>query len=180
MVIIMWHGGVEMEVFEAVKKRRSVRKFKEKDIPPEVLQKLLEAARLAPSATNRQPWKFIVVKEERRRKELAEAAHRQWFIAEAPVIIAGVALEPERVMSNEVPAYPVDLAIALEHIVLQAVEEGLGTCWICAFDQERVKEILRVPRNLKVVALLPVGYPGESPSPRPRKPLSEITSTETF
>lgn len=169
-----------MEVFEAIRKRRSVRKFKGKDIPPQTLQKLLEAARLAPSANNRQPWKFIVVKEEERRKELAEAAHRQRFVGEAPVIIAAVALEPEKVMSNGIPAYPVDLAIALEHIVLQAVEEGLGTCWICAFEQERVKEILKVPQKLKVVALLPIGYPDESPLPRSRKPLSEIVSTETF
>ncbi|TSC51999.1 MAG: Nitroreductase, partial [Parcubacteria group bacterium LiPW_72] len=135
----------------------------------------LEAARLAPSAHNAQDWKFIVVRNAEIREKISIAAD-QSFIAEAPVVIAAVALNPEAVMSCEVPAYAVDLAIAVEHIVLQATAEGLGTCWIGAFDQEEVKRVLNVPLEFKVVALLPVGFPAEIPAARPRKKITEIVT----
>lgn len=169
-----------MDVFKAILKRRSIRAFKKKEIPKKDLEMILEGARLAPSAKNLQNWKFVVVKEKEKKKKLAEASFGQNFIAQASVVIAGVSLDPDYIMSNGIPAYAVDLAIALEHMVLTAVEVGLGSCWIGAFSQEKVKKILNIPGNYKVVALLPIGYPDESPPPRERKPLNEIVCFEEF
>ncbi|RLC40210.1 MAG: nitroreductase [Candidatus Nealsonbacteria bacterium] len=168
-----------MEVFEAITKRRSVRKYKPEPIPEEKLRRILEAARLAPSAHNAQEWRFIVVREEERRKKIAEASH-QSFVAEAPVIIVLVSLNPEHIMSGGAPAYAVDLGIAGEHIALQAVEEGLGTCWIGAFSQEKVKEILNIPAQYKVVALLTLGYPADKDEGKERKDFNQVVSFEEF
>jgi nitroreductase len=169
-----------VELMEIIEKRRSVRAYKTQEISDEKLSKVLEAARLAPSASNRQPWKFVVVRDPAKRGELAKASRGQSFVGEAPIVIAGVALEPERVMSCGVPAYAVDLAIALEHIALAAQDEGLGTCWIGAFSQEEVKKILGVPDQYKVVALMPIGYPEDAPGPKTRKPLDDIVCYERF
>jgi len=146
-----------MEVFEAIKNRYSCRSYKAEPVPEKKLKKILEAARLAPSAHNEQEWKFIVVRDSKKRKKLAKTALSQDFIAEAPVVIVAVAIDPEHILSSGVPAYAVDLAIAIEHMALEAVEEGLGTCWIGAFDQEAVKKILKIPERYKVVALLLLG-----------------------
>lgn len=169
-----------MDVKEAIMKRRSVRSYKDKEIPEEDLNTLLEAARLAPSARNKQSWKFIVIRDKEKREVLAQAAAEQEFVGEAPVVIAAVALEPDYVMRCGVPAYAVDLAIAVDHITLQAVELGLGTCWIGAFYQDQVREILKIPDDCKVVALLPVGYPATSGELKNRKSLKEIICYETF
>ncbi len=168
-----------MDVFRAIKNRRSVRNYKQDPVPEEKLNKILEAARLAPSAHNAQEWKFVVVRDSKKREELAQAAGQD-FIARAPVIIALVSLDPDHVMSGGTPAYAVDLGIAGEHIALQAVEEGLGTCWIGAFSQEDVKEILNIPVHCKVVALLPLGYPADQPRPKLRKDFKEVVSFEKF
>jgi len=143
-----------MNVSEAIKQRYSCRAYKAEEVTREKLLKILEAARLAPSA--------------------------QGFIAQAPVIIAAVALRPNDVMSCGVPSYAVDLAIAVDHMTLQAIEEGLATCWIGAFRQDEVKKILDVPAEYKVVALLPLGYPVDSPRPKHRKELKEITCFDLF
>ncbi len=169
-----------MTVLEAIKARRSVRKYLDKPIPQEVLNRILEAARLAPSASNRQDWKFIVVQDPELKQKVAVAARNQMFIAEADVIIAGVSLNPDRLMSCEVPAYAVDLGIAMEHIALAAVAEGLGTCWIGAFNQKEVKELLQVPAEYKVVELMPIGYPADQPRVKVRKTLDEIVSYDRF
>jgi len=169
-----------MDVKEAIKKRRSVRSYKPDPIPEESLRKVLEAARLAPSAHNAQEWKFIVVKDTQKKKKLAEAALNQDFIAEAPVVIAAVSLNPEAQSTSDVPAYAVDLAIAVDHMTLQAVEENLGSCWIGAFDQEKVREILEIPENYKVVILLPLGFPADRAGPKIRKTIEEIVSFEKF
>jgi len=169
-----------MEVFEAIKKRRSVREYRPEPVPEESLKKILEAGRLAPSAHNAQSWKFIVVKDARKRKKLAEAANGQSFVGEAPVIIIAVSLDPEHIMGGGVPAFAVDLAIAMDHMTLKAVEEGLGTCWVGAFSQEKVKEILKIPKKYKVVILLPLGYPAASPGQKSRKSFKEIVSFEKF
>ena len=171
---------LNMKVFEAIKTRRSVRSYKAEPVPEEKLKKVLEAARLAPSAHNAQEWKFVVVRDVKKRKELAEAALGQSFIAQAPVIIVAVGLDPEHIMSSEVPAYAVDLAIAVDHMTLAAVEEGLGTCWIGAFDQDGVKEVLEIPERYKVVALLPLGFPADKPGPKSRKNIKEIVCYENF
>ncbi len=169
-----------MDVIEAVKKRRSVRVYQNKPVPDEKLKRILEAARLAPSARNSQSHKFIAVKDPQLRKELANKATSESFIGGAPVIIVAVALDPEYVMSGGVPAHPVDIAIALDHMTLVAVEEGLGTCWIGAFYQDQVKQMLGIPKKYKVVALLSVGYPAGSPRKKFRKPLEEIVCYDSF
>jgi len=169
-----------MEVFEAIKNRYSCRSYKAEPVPEEKLKKILEAARLAPSAHNEQEWKFIVVRDSEKRKKLAKAALSQDFIAEAPVVIVAVATDPEHILSSGVPAYTLDLAIAIEHMALEAVEEGLGTCWIGAFDQVAVKKILKITERCKVVALLPLGYPADEPRPKSRKKLKEIISYDGF
>lgn len=171
-----------MNVIEAIKKRRSVRSYLSKEIPEGVLEKILEAARLAPSAKNMQSWKFVVVKDIEARKKLALAAANQTFIAQAPVVIAAVSLDPDYLMRCNVPGYAVDLAIAVEHMALAAAEESLGTCWIGAFYQEEVKKILEIPEKYKVVALLPVGYPADADEEKEksRKNLNEIVCYEKF
>ena len=169
-----------MQIHEAIKNRRSVRAYKSDPVPEQSLRKVLEAARLAPSAHNDQDWKFIIIKDIKKRKQLAQAARSQSFIAEAPVVIAAVALNPERVMSCEVPAYAINLTIAVDHMTLQACEQGLGTCWIGAFSQEEVKKVLKIPDKYKVVALLPLGFPADSPRPKTRKSLEEIICYENF
>lgn len=169
-----------MDVAKAIRDRRSVRSYENKDIPQEVLLKVLEAARLAPSANNRQPWKFVVVREAAKRKALAKAAKEQQFVAEAPVVIAAVALEPERTMTCGVPTYAVDLAIAVDHMTLAAVQQGLGSCWIGAFYQEDVKKLLEIPDECKVAALLTLGYPRDQARFKNRKPLEEIVCYEKW
>ncbi|NLY55097.1 MAG: nitroreductase [Firmicutes bacterium] len=169
-----------MDLYECIRVRYSVRAYQDKDIPDEVLRRILEAARLAPSASNRQDWKFIIVKDPELKQQVAQAARHQMFIAQAPVIIAGVSLNPDRLMSCEVPAYAVDLGIAMEHIALAAVAEGLGTCWIGDFSQNRVKELLKVPEEYKVVELMPLGYPADKPRVKVRKSLEEIISYDKF
>ena len=169
-----------MELKEAITKRQSIRDYQDKPVPEEKLTRVLEAARLAPSASNMQPRKFVVVRDSKLRKELARAANGQTFVGQAPVVIAAVATEPESVMSSGVPRYPVDVAIAVDHMTLAAVDEGLGTCWIGAFSQQKVKEILNIPDKYRVVALLPLGFPTAETTIKLRKSLGEIVCHETF
>jgi len=169
-----------MNIYEIIEKRRSVRAYRDEDISDEKLKRILEAGRLAPSAHNSQEYKFVVVKDAKKRKNLAQAASSQRFIAQAPVIIAAVSLNPEYLMESGVPTYALDLAIALDHMTLAAVEEGLGTCWIGSFFQEEVKNILNIPAQYKVVALLAIGIPDEEPSPKSRKKLNELVCYEDF
>lgn len=169
-----------MELKEAIKRRQSIRDYEDKPVPEDKLLKVLEAARLAPSGANRQAWKFVVVREGKRRQELARAAGGQTHVARAPVVIAAVATMPEGVMRCGVPDYAVDLAIAVDHMTLAAVDEGLGTCWIGAFSQEEARDILKVPENYRIVALLPLGFPKQTGRPKVRKSLDEIMCYETF
>jgi len=157
-----------MEVFEAITKRRSIRAYKSDPIPEDSLSRVLEAARLAPSAANRQEYKFIVVKDEKLRKALVPACNNQSFVGEAPVVIVGCATNPQRRYAF------VDVAIALDHMTLVAASEGLGTCWIGAFSEEKVKELLGIPEGVSVVCLLPLGIPAKEGVPRKRKSKEEL------
>jgi nitroreductase len=148
-----------MDVFEAIRKRSSVRKFLDKPIEEDILRAVLEAGRLAPSAKNRQEWRFVVVKDQQLRRSIGEAANGQSFVGEAPVVIVACAVVDGYVMSCGQPSYPIDVAIALDHISLAAVECGLGTCWIGAFNEEEVRKILEIPEEVRVVELMPIGYP---------------------
>ncbi len=171
-----------MDLYQVIKTRRSIRTYKTDPVPDDILIRILEAGRLAPSAKNIQPWKFIVIKDEKIRQELVPACRNQTFIGQAPIVICVVALEKIAWgnMGGYWSSYPVDLAIALEHIILAATAEGLGTCWIGAYQEEEVKRILQVPQDVKVIALTPLGYPAQQIEPRPRKPLSEIVSFDKF
>jgi len=169
-----------MDVYQAIKTRRSVRAYRDYPVSEESLNKILEAGRFAPSAHNAQDYKFIVVQDPKRIKALSKAALEQKFIAEAPAVIVGVSLSPEYSLSSGVPAYAVDLAIALDHMTLAAVEEKLGTCWIGAFSQEEVKKILDIPEKYKVVALLTLGTPYDEPGVKSRKKLRDLVCYESF
>ena len=148
-----------MNIFDTIRTRSSIRSFMNKPVEDEKLNAVLEAGRLAPSAKNLQEWRFIVVKDREVREKLAFAANAQMFVGEAPVVIVACAVTDERVMSCGQLCYPIDVAIALDHISLAAIELGLGTCWIGAFDAEKVKEILAIPDDVRVVEMMPLGYP---------------------
>ena len=172
-----------MDFLDLAKTRSSVRAYKSQPVEEGKLQSVLEAARLAPSANNRQPWKFIVVTDSELRSKLTEIAGGQPFVGEAPVIIVAVGLDPERVMTCEVPAYAVDLSIAIDHMTLAAAALGLGTCWIGRFNQSEAKSLLNVPDGAKIVTLLPIGYPADPKDldrEKSRKPLDQIVCHERF
>ncbi len=168
-----------MDVFEAIKKRRSVRTYLDKPIEEEKLNTVLEAGRLAPSASNRQEWRFVIVRDGEVRRKLGEAANGQSFVGKAPVVIVACAVTDEHVMSCGQLCYPIDVAIALDHISLVAVEQGLGTCWIGAFNEGKVKEILGIPAEVRVVGLMPIGYPTtQRAKEKNRLPFSRIVKQE--
>ena len=169
-----------MDVKIAIRTRRSIRSYDPHEVEEEKLVRILESARLSPSASNRQERRFIVIKDPGARKALSEAARNQQFLADAPVVIAACSVEKEYVMSCGQLAYPIDTAIAVDHMTLAAVEEGLGTCWIGAFDEKKVKKILNIPDDIRVVALLPLGYPSNVPQPTRRKGLDEIVMWEKW
>lgn len=163
-----------MDVKTAIRERRSIRAYEDRPVEEAKLLRVLEAARLAPSARNVQERKFVVVRDPALREKLVAAANGQKFVGQAPVVIAACATETGHVMSCGLPNYQIDTAIAITNMTLQAVEEGLGTCWIGAFKQDEVKRLLDIPESACVVELLTLGYPAQQPAPRSRKPLTEI------
>ena len=169
-----------MEVMEAIKKRYSVRKYADREIDDETLLKIMEAARLAPSAKNRQEWKFIIIRDRAKKEKMVEVAKGQEFVKEASAIIAGVSTEMSYTMTCGVPARHIDIAIAMEHIALAATSYGLGTCWIGAFYQDKAKELLKVPENCEVVAIMTLGYPEGGQGEKIRKSIDEIICYEEF
>jgi len=169
-----------MNVFDAIKLRRSIRSFEDRPIEEEKLLRVLEAGRLAPSAKNRQEWRYVIVKDKELRRKIAVASNNQYFIAEAPVVIVGCATMVDYVLSGGQPAYTIDVAISMDHMTLQAVEEGLGTCWIGAFKEDEIKRILNIPTEMRVVEIMPLGYPKFLPDPKPRKKLREIVFYDKY
>ncbi len=169
-----------MDVMDAVRQRFSVRKFKEYDIEDSKLERVLEAARLAPSARNLQEWRFVVVRDPDMRASLAEAANGQNFVGEAPAVIVGCAVTSEHVMSCGLHCFPIDVSIAMAYMTLEAVEQGLGTCWIGAFNAEKVRRLLGIPDDVIVVGLLPIGYPDQEAPPKNRSALDEIVMEERW
>ncbi len=168
-----------MDVYEAIRARCSVRAYQARPVEADKLARILEAARLAPSARNMQAWKLVVVKDAACRQSLAEAAE-QPFVAQAPVVVAVVSTDPARVMHCGVPSAPVDTAIVADHITLAAVAEGLGTCWICHFDQPACRKVLGVPDTAMVMEMILLGYPEGSASSKKRKSIEEIVCNERF
>ncbi|TGE33375.1 nitroreductase family protein [Desulfosporosinus sp. Sb-LF] len=201
-----------MELLEAIQSRRSIRKFLSKPVPEEYITQLIEAARLAPSGSNLQPTRFIVIKSDAARTQLSSATSLP-FVTQAPVVIACIvdtesfgSMETRARELKEAGAFtdtpldnmdpklyakrkPMDqataegylrlnAAIAIDHITLRAVDLGLGTCWVMMFDQEKAKQALGLDDNYNVVALIPVGYPDQSPGPRPRLERDQILLKE--
>ena len=170
-----------MEVLQAIRARRSVRSYRSEPIPDEALSRMLEAARLAPSAMNYQPWRFIVVRSQDKKDRIARSGIFGRFLSQAPVVIVACGD-----MGSKYHVH--DTCIALEHIVLAATSEGLGTCWIVSFNEQTVKELLKIPERFKVVALVSIGYPAAERDLagsflhffRPKKKLNEIAYLEEF
>jgi nitroreductase len=168
-------------VMEAIRVRKSVRSYADRPVDDETLNIILDAGRLAPSASNRQEWRFVVVRERKTRTKLAEIAGGQVFVGEAPVVIAACAQTDGHIMRCGQACYPIDVAIALDHMTLAAVELGLGTCWIGLFDEKKVKELLGIPDQIRVIELMPLGYPvNPAAIEKKRLSLQEIVKFERW
>ena len=168
-----------MSLMELIKGRRSIRAYDSKPVEKEKIVAVLEAARLAPSARNRQKWRFIVVTDPALREKMLDACNNQQFMKQAPAIIVACGTEP-LFMSCEQPADTIDVSIAFSFIILKAYEEGLGTCWLGNFNKDKVKAVLGIPDDVSVVAVTPLGYPSENPAARARVPLGEIVSWDKY
>jgi nitroreductase len=178
-----------MNVFDAIARRRSVRRYRPDAVPDDTLARVLEAGRLAPSGHNRQPWRYVVVRNPRRRRALADAAapHNN-FIAEAPVVLAflgflaydGAPAPDARTRGSWTWDMYIryNVAIAAAYVTLAATAEGLGTCWINNYDEERVRAVLSVPDGYALVCLMTLGCPAEKPAARARLPLSDLRFDE--
>jgi nitroreductase len=172
-----------MDLDEAIKKRRSIRAYKTQDVPEEVVNKLIEAASYAPSAGNVQPWRFVVARKPETKKKLAQAANQD-FIEEAPVVIVVCANEQRAEMGYGTRGRTLyciqDTAAATQNILLTAYSLGLGTCWIGAFSEEQARKAVNAPEEMRIVAMIPVGYPNETRAQRNRRPLTQIMHYESF
>jgi nitroreductase len=172
-----------MDLFEAIEKRRSIRKYKRGPVADGDLKKILEAARLAPSGGNRQPWFFVVARDQQQKDALATAANNQKFVADAGavvIVLGDSSLGPKPGTSSSRILHKQDPMIAIEHMVLASVALGYGTCWIGAFNETDIKKIVKAPEGLVVVALLPIGVADEDPPAKPRKQFKEIFFSEVF
>lgn len=173
-----------MDVFEAIKNRRSIRAFTDQPISEKQIHRLIDAARWAPSAGNIQPWEFIVVKNAETKRKLAEAALKQTFIKEAPVVIVVCANEVRSGQgygARGVNLYCLqDTAAATQNLLLAAHALGLAACWVGAFQEEEAKRILNTPKGIRPVAIVPVGHAAEKPRAPPKRSIREIVHYETF
>jgi nitroreductase len=153
-----------MEFTDVIKNRSSIRSYIDREVEEEKIQYILECARLAPSWTNKQCWRFIVVKNKDMVTELAKTSLINRWLKTAPIIIVACADPTESGTHNGIEYYTVDSSIAFEHLILAATNVGLGTCWIGGFDEEKVKTLLDIPKRIRVVALSPLGYSSEKKS----------------
>ncbi len=173
-----------MELFEAIKGRRSVRRFRPEPVDDEDLEKILEAAIAAPSAGNCQPWEFVVVKDSLIKQKLREAAHNQAQLTEAPVVLvvcANMKRNAERYGERGHDLYCIqDTAAAAQNIHLATYGLGYGTCWVGAFDERAVADAIRAQADVRPVVMIPIGRPAEKPAPRPRLSLKEISHRDCF
>ncbi|MGQ3683701.1 MAG: nitroreductase family protein [Candidatus Loosdrechtia sp.] len=163
-----------MDIYNVIKARRSIRSYKRDPVEEEKLYRILEAARLAPSAANRQPIFFVVVKEEKIKQQLKLVYREEWFYT-APIIICACSIPEKAWRRNDGKNYAdVDATIAMDHLILAATAEGLGTCWIAAFQAPLLKSILNLPSGIEPLAITPVGYPLNIPEPTHRKPMEDF------
>lgn len=154
-----------MDIFTVISTRRSIRKYQTTPITEEQLSRILEAGRRAPSAANRQPWHFLVITDPTIRKQMRKAYDRLWF-SEAPVVLV-ICADPREawVRADGEEFWKIDATIALQSMILQATAEGLGTCWIGAFDEAAAKQALGIPDPIRIVAMTPIGHPDEVKGP---------------
>ncbi|MGD0994196.1 MAG: nitroreductase family protein [Candidatus Bathyarchaeia archaeon] len=173
-----------MDLLEIIKNRRSIRVFKKQDVPQDIIEKLLEAARWAPSAGNVQPWAFVVAISQKMKQNLSMAAFGQKDLEEASVVFVVCADEKLAEQSYGVRGKSLyclqDTAAAIQNILLTAHSLGLGSCWIGAFKEDEIRQVIKAPKEMRPVALIPVGYPNEAPAARSRRPVGEIMHKETF
>jgi len=173
-----------LDVFEAIKKRRSVRAYTSEEVSDDKVEMLIEAARLAPSAGNVQPWEFVIVKNAETKQRLSDAALHQTFIEKAPVVIvvcADVARSSWGYGNRGANLYCLqDTAAATENMLLAAQALELATCWVGAFHEDEVAKVINTPMNVRPVAIIPVGHPAETTRVRPKRSLREIVHHETF
>ena len=163
-----------MEILSPIESWQTIRKYTDTPIDKQVLERILEAGRKAPSAKNRQPWRFIVVQDKDQKKRLQTAAFGQEQVGQAPVVIAACTTNIDYRMPNGQLSYPIDITFAVSFMMLQAVSEGLGTCVVTTYDEQEIKEILTVPYSMRVVMLLLIGHPAEEPLVQQRKPKSRV------
>jgi len=169
-----------MEFFDLIQNRYSVRAYQAKPVEQEKLQKVLEAANLAPTAANRQPFKIIVIHTEGKEAELKRIYHRDWF-SQAPLVIGICAIKSEAWSRRDGKNYAdVDATIAMDHLILAAADQGLGTCWVAAFDPAAAREILGLPDDVEPVAFTPLGYPADEMKAKKRRSLEEIVRYEKW
>jgi nitroreductase len=168
-----------MDVAKAIHNRYSCRQYADKPIDKNVLQTILEAARQAPSAKNLQDWRFVVVTDKETKRKLAVAANNQTFIQDAGAIVIGCTVCAETMRCGQAIG-PIDVAIAMEHICLQATELGLATCWIGSFFPDKVRPIAGIPDNVTIVELMALGYPADSPKEHKRGPLEGVVNFERW
>ena len=164
-----------MSLFDVILSRRSIRRYENKEIPKDVLDKIVEAGRQSPSAVNKQPYHFVIVTDSEIKKELNGLFSR--FLKNAPIIIVGCANPKARLTGKWAT---IDTTIALENMVLAAWSLGIGSCWIGSFKEQKIKELLKIPKDWKVVALVTFGYPAEAPKPKKKKPTNELFSLNQF
>jgi nitroreductase len=174
-----------LTVFDVIQQRGSIRKYKDTPLPDSDLQTILKAAQLAQSAANRQPWEFIVVTDKAQLEKLVDAAHRpgrspQSSVSTAPTVIICLADPESSRPVGPFDGFLVDLAIAIENMALTAWDLGIGSCWIGAFQEDKVKALMNVPDNLRVVSLLTLGYADEQPRPKNRKRLNDIIHYQQY
>jgi nitroreductase len=167
-----------MEFRDLITRRYSVRAYQSLPVEDEKLEQILEAARMAPTAANRQPFQLIVIKTDGREEELRKIYNRDWFV-QAPLVICAVGL-PDKAWTryDEVQYTQTDIAIAMDHLILAATDLGLGTCWIAAFNPDSASEVLGLPKNVTPLIFTPLGYPADSPKEKERKPLSDLVRYE--
>ena len=169
-----------MEISRLIRQRYSVRAYKPDPVEDDKLQKVLEAARLAPTAANRQPFQLIVIHTQGRQKELQRVYNRDWFV-QAPLVICAVGLHDKAWVRYDQTRYTaVDVAIAMDHLILTATDLGLGTCWIAAFNPEAAREVLELPQNVEPIIFTPLGYPADEPKEKERKSLSDLIRYERW
>jgi len=158
-----------MSISDCIEKRRSIRKYiKNKKITESQIISLLNAAQLAPSASNRQEWELVLVEDSALKEELIGACDKQNFVGDCSIFIAGISTAKHRWSK-------VDVTIALEHIALKAVQMGLGTCWIGAFDKKKSSKILNIPQNKELIICMTLGFSEETPPATPRKNIAQLT-----